>query len=128
MQKHSAPTNYLAQRHTKIIQTCTHFSNYTAWLSRELENNDPDLSGETRPSNMHQQQWSRFQADKMQSSMKPTGSGTTAPQLEKMVIMVKKFEINFERHMHLLRDELNHYAATETVVLLGLCARLSSVY
>ena len=30
--------------------------------------------------------------------------------------------------MHILLDELNHFAATETVVLLGLCARLSDIH
>jgi len=30
--------------------------------------------------------------------------------------------------MHILLDELNHFAATETVVLLGLCAKLSDVH
>ena len=41
--------------------------------------------------------------------------------------MVKKFELNFGRHFQLLLDELNHFAATETIVLLGLCARLSTI-
>ena len=33
---------------------------------------------------------------------------------------------NLSRHLQILLDALNHYAATETVVLLGLCARLST--
>ncbi|KAF4625743.1 hypothetical protein G7Y89_g12420 [Cudoniella acicularis] len=45
---------------------------------------------------------------------------------EQPATMVKKFELNFGRHVQLLLDELNHFAATETVVLLGLCARLIS--
>ena len=108
------------------MQTCTLFSNFTSWFSRELESNDPDLSGSMKPSSMHDQQWLRFQNGKKQSPTKSTG--VTTPQLEKMVANLKKFELNFGRQMHILIDELNHFAATETVVLLGLCARLSDVH
>jgi gamma-tubulin complex component 2 len=44
-----------------------------------------------------------------------------------MVTNLTKFELSFGRNMHILLDELNHFAATEPVVLLGLCARLSDV-
>jgi len=40
--------------------------------------------------------------------------------------VIKKWESNFSRHLQILLDALNHYAATETVVLLSLCARLST--
>jgi gamma-tubulin complex component 2 len=110
------------------MQTCTIFSNFTSWFSRELESNDLDLSGSTKPSSMHHQQWSRFQNDKRQSLTQSTSRGITTPQLEKMVTSLNKFELNFGRHMHILLDELNHFAATETVVLLGLCARLSDIH
>jgi gamma-tubulin complex component 2 len=43
------------------------------------------------------------------------------------VLTLKKFELNFGRNLQLLLDELNYFAATETVVLLGLCARLSTI-
>jgi gamma-tubulin complex component 2 len=39
---------------------------------------------------------------------------------------LQKYEFNFSKHLQILLDSLNHYAATETVVLLGLCARLST--
>ncbi|OAA32274.1 Spc97 / Spc98 family protein [Moelleriella libera RCEF 2490] len=39
---------------------------------------------------------------------------------------IEKWENNFSRHLQILLDALNHYAATETVVLLSLCARLST--
>lgn len=81
------------------MHTCTLFSNFTSWFSRELESNDPDLSGSTQP-----------------------------PRLEKMAANLRKFELNFERHMHVLLDEMNHFAATETVVLLSFCARLGDIY
>ncbi|RFU33452.1 hypothetical protein B7463_g2840, partial [Scytalidium lignicola] len=48
-------------------------------------------------------------------------------QLEKMEDMIGKYEFNFSKHLQILLDALNHYAATETVLLLGLCARLSIV-
>ncbi|TVY13020.1 Spindle pole body component alp4 [Lachnellula arida] len=89
----------LLRRHSKLMQTCTLFSSFTSWFSRELESNDPDLLGNTKP-----------------------------PQLEKMVANLRKFELNFGRHMHVLLDELNHFAATETVVLLSFCARLSDIH
>lgn len=43
-----------------------------------------------------------------------------------MYDIIKKYEYNFSRHLQILLDALNHYAATETVVLLDLCARLST--
>ncbi len=45
-----------------------------------------------------------------------------------MVTNSTKFELSFGRNIHILLDELNHFAATETVVLLGLCARLSDIH
>lgn len=39
---------------------------------------------------------------------------------------MRAWEYNFGRHLKILLDALNHYAATETVVLLSLCARLSA--
>ena len=126
--KNDTLTNVIEQRHSKIMQTCTLFSTFTSWFSRELETIDPDLSGSIKPSSMHRQQWSRFQNDKRQSQTKSTSSGITTPQLEMFLTNLKKFELNFGRHMHILLDELNHFAATETVVLLGLCARLSDVH
>ena len=35
------------------------------------------------------------------------------------------FEHNFSRHLKILLDTLNYLAATETVVFLSLCARLT---
>lgn len=47
-------------------------------------------------------------------------------RLDKISDLLQKYEYNFSRHLQILLDSLNHYAATETVVLLGLCARLST--
>jgi gamma-tubulin complex component 2 len=114
------------------MQTCTFFATYTGWLSRELERTDPDLSGIEKPAHMNKQQWNRYQAERSQRHGKSTASNSTAgamsdgERLENMFDNIKKYEINFSRHLQILLDTLNHYAATETVVLLGLCARLST--
>ena len=80
---------------------------------------------------MSKQQWVRLQADR-QRHADPNAQNAEASELpnaerlEKMFDVMKKFEDNFSRHLQILLDALNHYAATETVVLLGLCARLST--
>ncbi len=113
------------------MQTCTFFASYTGWLSRELERTDPDLSGAEKPPHMNQQQWNRYQSEKsrrhgVNEVVAEISDKDRAKQLEKMFEIIKKYEVNFSRHLQILLDALNHYAATETVVLLGLCARLST--
>ena len=109
------------------MQTCTMFATYTGWLSRELEKTDPDLNGTDRPGNMNKQQWQRYQTERSQRHGDPqTAAPLDEARLEKMYDIIKKYEFNFSRHLQILLDALNHYAATETVVLLGLCARLST--
>lgn len=82
--------------------TCTMFANYTASLSRNLAVSDPDLAKTEAGKSEHDP--SRF---------------------EKLDDNLKRFEDNFTRHLKILLDALNYLAATETVVFLGLCARLS---
>lgn len=127
-------TNY-CQIHSKLMQTCTFFASYTGWLARELEKADPDMTGTDRPSSMNKQHWARYQAEKTQRHGDSAGSNAApatltdaarAEKLERMFEIIKKYEDNFSRHLQILLDALNHYAATETVVLLGLCARLST--
>ena len=43
-----------------------------------------------------------------------------------MYDILNKYEDNFARHLKILLDTLNYLAATETVVFLSLCARLST--
>lgn len=38
---------------------------------------------------------------------------------------MQKYEDNFSRHLRILLDALDYYAATETVALSRLCAQLS---
>ncbi|KAK3900625.1 Spc98 family-domain-containing protein [Staphylotrichum tortipilum] len=135
----------LLRIHSKLMQTCTVFATYTNWLSRELEKADPDLSGSQKPPNMTPDQWRHFQSIRSQKPtqqssdpnsstlQQPTesGSGTGGgggeeARIAELFDVMRKWETNFSRHLQILLDALNHYAATETVVLLSLCARLST--
>lgn len=117
------------------MQTCTIFAAYTNWLTRELEKSDPDLSGSNKPSTMTADQWKRFQMTKAvqrgstsahQEASASAGNGDVDARIDNLFEIIRKWEGNFSRHLQILLDALNHYAATETVVLLSLCARLST--
>jgi gamma-tubulin complex component 2 len=114
------------------MQTCTLFATFTSWLSRELEKTDPDLASNNKPPSMSQERWDRYQEERSQrhpDSTTPhasTGTASEGARLEKISDTLQKYEFNFSKHIQILLDSLNHYAATETVVLLGLCARLST--
>lgn len=108
----------LLKIHAKLMMGCSMFANYTSSFSRSLNATDPDLvanhhSGGTTESGNHP----------------PAGSGGGVPDPNRMARMdetLKKYEDHFNRHLKILIDSLNYYAATETVVLLGLCARLTA--
>lgn len=115
------------------MQTCTIFAAYTNWLTRELEKSDPDLTGTTKPPTMTPDQWTRFQASRRASSSSADiSTASAAPgadteaRISNLFEIIRKWEGNFSRHLQILLDALNHYAATETVALLSLCARLST--
>jgi gamma-tubulin complex component 2 len=85
------------QINSKVMATCTMFANYTSSLSRYLAAADP--------------------AD---------GKGSyDSAKLDKLFSILQQYEDHFSRHLKILLDALNYLAATETVVFLGLCARLS---
>lgn len=90
------------------MMTCTMFASYTSHLSKALITADPDLASP--------------------SARYTESEGATFDQarLDKLSDNLSKYEENFSRHLKILLDALNYYAATETVVLLGLCARLST--
>ncbi|PQK10400.1 hypothetical protein BB8028_0002g07220 [Beauveria bassiana] len=132
----------LLKLHAKLTTTCTMFANYTKFLTQELDKIDPDLSGGVKPSGMTSVQWRRFQTDRAaaanRSSKDGGGGGGSADasilsaddveaRFRNLHDLIRKWEHNFGRHLQILLDALNHYAATETVVLLSLCARLSTV-
>lgn len=113
------------------MQTCTIFAAYTNWLTRELEKSDPDLSGTNKPTTMTADQWKRFQMTKAVQRGSTSANGDSAggdadARIDNLFEIIRKWEGNFSRHLQILLDALNHYAATETVVLLSLCARLST--
>ncbi|QUC16984.1 uncharacterized protein UV8b_01225 [Ustilaginoidea virens] len=125
----------LLRIHSKLMQTCTIFATYTNWLTRELEKADPDLAGPEKPSTMTADQWRRFQAARAgqrgsSASSQPDPSSQpdddARARVNNLSEIIKKWESNFSRHLQILLDALNHYAATESVVLLSLCARLST--
>jgi gamma-tubulin complex component 2 len=82
------------------------FSSYTQHLSRSLITADPQLAS---PSAQFEE-------------------GTEVPfdpeNLSRLNENLSKYEHNFSRHLKILLEALNYFAATETVVLLSLCARL----
>ncbi|KAF3941411.1 hypothetical protein ABW19_dt0207014 [Dactylella cylindrospora] len=98
----------LLKIHAKIMLTCTMFASYTSHLSRALVSADPSLNGSSKKSD------------------NPALGPEETAKVEKLKDNLQKYEENFSRHLKILLDALNYYAATETVVLLGLCARLST--
>ena len=105
------------------------FASYTSYLSRELEKTDTDLAGTEKPNNMSKKEWKRFTDERSarhSDSTSANDKASCAARLEKIDQTLQKYEHNFSKHLQILLDSLNHYAATETVVLLGLCARLST--
>lgn len=91
------------------------FATFTYSLSRYLVTSDPDLVE---------------QVNNAISAQPPNSSHRHVvydPQrLDKMFDMLTKYEDSFTRHLKILLDTLNYLAATETVVFLQLCARLTS--
>ena len=47
-------------------------------------------------------------------------------KLDKFIDTLQRYDNHFSRYLKMLLDALNYLAATETVVFLGLCARLST--
>nr|POF11520.1 spindle pole body component alp4 [Quercus suber] len=87
------------------MSTCSLFANYTSSLTRYLASADPDLTS----------------VDGSPSSPKQYDPA----KLDKLFSILQQYEDHFGRHLKILLDALNYLAATETVVFLGLCARLS---
>ncbi|PSS02136.1 Spc98 family-domain-containing protein [Coniella lustricola] len=117
----------LLRVHSKLMNNCNTFTSSIDWITRNLERADPDLQGPAKPRNMTEEQWKQVQVnrEKWQSAH---GESSKTPEAQFVMIMdtLKAWEYNFGRHLKILLDALNHYAATETAVLLSLCARLSA--
>lgn len=122
----------LLKIHAKLMMGCTMFAAYTTSLSRSLYAADPDLANNNNPPSSSEP--TKTNATRHVSSSSTTGgaSGKGEPaapdptRLSRMDETLKKYEDHFNRHLRILIDSLNYYAATETVVLLGLCARLTA--
>lgn len=97
------------------------FAQYTANLSRHLAAADPDLSAPSPnpAASAASQLSSRTTASTKTPAFDPN-------KLAKLFDLLKKYEDNFSKHLKILLDTLNYLAATETVVFLSLCARLST--
>lgn len=92
---------------------CTLFAQWiSTTISRSLTVADPDLSG---PS----------------ANPKTPGADPERPydpqRLQKVQETQRKYEEHFNRHLRILMDSLNYYAATESVVLLKLAHALSTI-
>ncbi|KAF2810811.1 spindle pole body component 97 [Mytilinidion resinicola] len=114
----------LLRINSKILATCTMFANFTSSLSRYLVQADPELANAATAA-----------ASAASAPSKPThGHSKSAStsitfdpaKVDKMFDIMHKYEDNFSRHLKILLDTLNYLAATETVVFLSLCARLST--
>lgn len=98
------------------MNTCTMFANYTSSLSRYLATLEADADASHAPP----------AADATEVPDLSTAPGlSNAAKLDKLIDNLDKYEVNFSRHLKILLDALNYLAATETVVFLSLCARLS---
>lgn len=109
------------------MNNCNTFTASMDWITRNLERADPDLQRAAKPRRTTDDQWKQVQAnrEKWQSAH---GESSKTPEAHFAMITdtLKAWEYNFGRHLKILLDALNHYAATETVALLSLCARLSA--
>ena len=108
------------QIHDKLIVCCTFFAAYTSTFSRTLCTADRDFAGTpgaltylktVYPSSRHPvpENLKMFDAD----------------AVNKVNDTLVKYEDNFNRHIKILLDALDYYAATDTVALSRLCAQLS---
>jgi len=128
----------LLKINNKIMSTCTLFAQFTHSLSRYLIAGDPDLVAEVNAAFKPPQPPIDAKSRPSASTLMPSRSGTSVSQrhttqfvydpqrVDKMFDMLAIYEENFTRHLKILLDTLNYLAATETVVFLSLCARLTS--
>ncbi|KAL5361057.1 Spc98 family-domain-containing protein [Aspergillus floccosus] len=98
----------LLKIHSKLMTCCTMFASWTASsLARALASADPDLTGNKAAST--------------------DGRAYDPTRLGKLEDTLKRYEDHFSRHLRILMDSLNYFAATESVVLLKLAHALSAI-
>ncbi|KAJ9270136.1 hypothetical protein DTO212C5_3875 [Paecilomyces variotii] len=99
----------LLKIHSKLIVCCAMFASWTAGtLGRSLSSADPDLA--------------------LAKGAGADGKGYDPNRLAKLEDTLKKYEEHFGRHLRIMLDSLNYFAATESVVLLKLAHSLSAIY
>jgi gamma-tubulin complex component 2 len=115
------------QINNKIMSTCSMFASFTYSLSRYLITGDPDLVAQVNAALAPSSNGRPNAPIATATSHRATTQFVYDPQrVDKMFDMLAKYEENFTRHLKILLDTLNYLAATETVVFLSLCARLTS--
>ncbi|KAI1961465.1 gamma tubulin complex Spc97/GCP2 subunit Alp4 [Ophidiomyces ophidiicola] len=102
----------LLKVHSKLMTCCTMFASWTASsLQRSLTAADPDLSAP--------------------NTKQPPGFDSSRSydpsRLAKLEDTLKRYEDHFGRHLRILMDSLNYFAATESVVLLKLAHSLGTI-
>ncbi|KAL2857485.1 Spc98 family-domain-containing protein [Aspergillus pseudodeflectus] len=97
----------LLKIHSKLLTCCTMFASWTASsLARALTSADPELSADPAVAD---------------------GRAYDPSRIGKLEDTLKRYEDHFGRHLRILMDSLNYFAATESVVLLKLAHALSSI-
>lgn len=114
----------LLRIHAKMTAGCTMFASYTSNLTRNLYSADSDFNHlHTDPSSAASQ---KVLANFRQFSTSDRPPVPDESRIGRIEETLGKHEEYFTRHLKVLIDTLNYYAATETVTLLGLCARLTN--
>lgn len=113
----------LLRCHAKLMSGCTMFATYTSNVTRTLYAADVDFDYlYTDPESKA--------SDKVRTNLQQFSTAGLPKQdfdrVTRMEETLVKYEEHFNRHLKVLIDSLNYFAATETVVLLGLCARLTN--
>ncbi|KAK5095059.1 gamma tubulin complex Spc97/GCP2 subunit Alp4 [Exophiala xenobiotica] len=115
----------LLRIHDKMTASCTMFASYTSNLTRNLYSADGDFSHiHTDPTSAQSQKdLSNFRqfSNAGRDAVPPAPDQSRMDRIEETLTRHEEY---FNRHLRVLIDTLNYYAATETVTLLGLCARL----
>jgi gamma-tubulin complex component 2 len=108
----------LLRIHSKLMTGCSMFASYTGGLTRSISIATEELATASQ------------KPPPSKATKQTSTTASTAPvefdaqRINRMEETLKRYEDHFNRHLKILIDSLNYYAATETVVLLGLCARL----
>lgn len=111
----------LLRIHSKLMTGCTLFASYTGALTKSLFSATQELASSSTTTTS-----GKASSSSATNSKQPPASNVEfdPTRIGRMEETLKRYEDHFNRHLKLLIDSLNYYAATETVVLLGLCARL----